>query len=182
MAIYPNGRTSPITALITATFQRKATGPVTLSNGFHIPKGARIEVATGAINADADLYDNPSEFDGMRFYKKRQESEEARSKFQVLSVSKLDLSWGYGRAACPGRFLADLLIKMVLVEVLKRYDIKMPEGQGRYENMEIQGQVGKCPTQFPCGINMNTELRADVQPYQTLPNEQGVVLIRPKTV
>ncbi|KAF4774700.1 hypothetical protein HER10_EVM0002558 [Colletotrichum scovillei] len=122
------------------TFQRKATAPVTLSNGFHIPKGARIEVATGAINADADLYDNPSEFDGLRFYKKRQESDEARSKFQVLSVSKLDLSWGYGRAACPGRFLADLLIKMVLVEVLKRYDIKMPEGQGRYENMEIQGQ------------------------------------------
>ncbi|KAG7052141.1 hypothetical protein JMJ77_0002749 [Colletotrichum scovillei] len=144
------------------TFQRKATAPVTLSNGFHIPKGARIEVATGAINADADLYDNPSEFDGLRFYKKRQESDEARSKFQVLSVSKLDLSWGYGRAACPGRFLADLLIKMVLVEVLKRYDIKMPEGQGRYENMEIQGQVGKHPTQFPWEPNMNIESPADV--------------------
>ncbi|KAF4894640.1 Cytochrome P450 monooxygenase BOA4 [Colletotrichum fructicola] len=121
------------------TFQRKATGPVTLSNGFHLPKGARIEVATGAINADAALYDNPSEFDGLRFYKKRQ-TEEARSKYQVLSVSKEDLAWGYGRAACPGRFLADMLIKMILVEVLKRYDIKMPDGQGRYENMEVQGQ------------------------------------------
>ncbi|KAF4816653.1 Cytochrome P450 monooxygenase BOA4 [Colletotrichum siamense] len=133
------------------TFQRKATGPVTLSNGFHLPKGARIEVATGAINADAALYDNPSEFDGLRFYKKRQ-TEEARSKYQVLSVSKEDLAWGYGRAACPGRFLADMLIKMILVEVLKRYDIKMPDGQGRYENMEVQGQ--------------------------TLPNEQGEILIR----
>ncbi|KAI8177462.1 Cytochrome P450 monooxygenase BOA4 [Colletotrichum sp. SAR 10_75] len=122
------------------TFQRKATGPVTLSNGFHLPKGARIEVATGAINADAALYDNPYEFDGLRFYKKRQ-TEEARSKYQVLSVSKEDLAWGYGRAACPGRFLADMLIKMILVEVLKRYDIKMPDGQGRYENMEVQGQV-----------------------------------------
>ncbi|KAI8163490.1 Cytochrome P450 monooxygenase BOA4 [Colletotrichum sp. SAR 10_70] len=122
------------------TFQRKATGPVTLSNGFHLPKGARIEVATGAINADAALYDNPSEFDGLRFYKKRQ-TEEARSKYQVLSVSKEDLAWGYGRAACPGRFLADMLIKMILVEILKRYDIKMPDGQGRYENMEVQGQV-----------------------------------------
>ncbi|KAL3302268.1 cytochrome P450 monooxygenase [Colletotrichum asianum] len=121
------------------TFQRKATGPVTLSNGFHLPKGARIEVATGAINADAALYDNPSEFDGLRFYKKRQ-TEEARSKYQVLSVSKEDLAWGYGRAACPGRFLADMLIKMILVEVLNRYDIKMPDGQGRYENMEVQGQ------------------------------------------
>ncbi|KAL2872978.1 hypothetical protein SGCOL_011876 [Colletotrichum sp. CLE4] len=123
------------------TFQRKATGPVTLSNGFHIPKGARIEVATGAINADEALYHNPSEFDGLRFYNKRQESDEARSKFQVLSVSKTDLAWGYGRAACPGRFLADLLTKMVLVKILKHYNIKMPEGQCRYENMEIQGQV-----------------------------------------
>ncbi|KAJ0366141.1 hypothetical protein COL154_004056 [Colletotrichum chrysophilum] len=122
------------------TFQRKATGPVTLSNGFHLPKGARIEVATGAINADAALYDNPSEFDRLRFYKKRH-TEEARSKYQVLSVSKEDLAWGYGRAACPGMFLADMLIKMILVEVLKRYDIKMPDGQGRYENMEVQGQV-----------------------------------------
>ncbi|KAK7453063.1 hypothetical protein Landi51_04058 [Colletotrichum acutatum] len=41
------------------TFQRKATAPVTLSNGFHIPKGARIEVVTAAINANADLHDNP---------------------------------------------------------------------------------------------------------------------------
>ncbi|KAK1709132.1 cytochrome P450 [Colletotrichum acutatum] len=97
------------------TFQRKATAPVTLSNGFHIPKGARIEVVTAAINANADLHDNPLK------------SDEARSKFQVLSVSGLDLSWGYGRAACPGRFIADSLTKMVLVKVLKRYDIKMPE-------------------------------------------------------
>ncbi|KAJ0324172.1 hypothetical protein COL922a_013691 [Colletotrichum nupharicola] len=138
-----------------ATFQRKATGPVTLSNGFHLPKDARIEVATGAINADAALYDSPSEFDGLRFYKKRQ-TEEARSKYQVLSVSKEDLAWGYGRAACPGRFLADMLIKMILVEVLKRYDIKMPDGQSRYENMEVQGQ--------------------------TLPNEQGEILIRERDV
>ncbi|KAI8280981.1 Cytochrome P450 monooxygenase BOA4 [Colletotrichum sp. SAR 10_98] len=137
------------------TFQRKATGPVTLSNGFHLPKGARIEVATGAINADTALYDNPSEFDGLRFYKKRQ-TEEARSKYQVLSVSKEYLAWGYGRAACPGRFLADMLIKMILVEVLKRYDIKMPDGQSRYENMEVQGQ--------------------------TLPNEEGEILIRERDV
>ncbi|KAJ0269341.1 hypothetical protein COL940_012532 [Colletotrichum noveboracense] len=142
-------------AIIAATFQRKATGTVTLSNGFHLPKDARIEVATGAINADAALYDNPSEFDGLRFYKKRQ-TEEARSKYQVLSVSKEDLAWGYGRAACPGRFLADMLIKMILVEVLKRYDIKMPDGQSRYENMEVQGQ--------------------------TLPNEQGEILIRERDV
>ncbi|KAH0430107.1 cytochrome p450 [Colletotrichum camelliae] len=118
------------------TFQRKATGPVTLSNGFHLPKGARIEVATGAINADAVLYDNPSEFDGLRFYKKRR-TEEARSKYQVLSVGKEDLAWGYGRQACPGRFLADMLIKMILVEILKRYDIKMPEGQGRRMRYEL---------------------------------------------
>ncbi|KAI1084603.1 cytochrome P450 [Whalleya microplaca] len=136
------------------TFQRKALAPVTLSNGFRIPKDVKIEIATGAINADSIIHENPQEFDGLRAYKKRMACTEARNKHRVLSVSKDDLSWGFGRAACPGRFLADMQIKMVLVEILISCELKLPEGQDRYENLELRGQ--------------------------TLPNVQGQILIRPR--
>ncbi|KAI0007622.1 cytochrome P450 [Xylariaceae sp. FL0662B] len=136
------------------TFQRKALAPVTLSNGFRIPKDIQIEVATGAINADSTIYEKPDQFDGLRAYKKRKTSEDARNRHQVLSVSKEDLTWGFGRAACPGRFLAEMQIKMVLVEILISCELKMPDSQGRYENFELRGQ--------------------------TLLNVQGQILVRPR--
>ncbi|KAI1370241.1 cytochrome P450 [Hypoxylon crocopeplum] len=135
------------------TFQRKALAPVTLSNGFRIGKDTKIEIATGAINSDSVFHEDPDVFDGLRAYKKRMASAEARNKYQVLSVSKEDLTWGFGRAACPGRFLAEMQIKMVLVEFLISCDMKMPDGQARYENLELRGQ--------------------------TLPNVEGQILVRP---
>ncbi|KAK1503606.1 hypothetical protein CABS01_08995 [Colletotrichum abscissum] len=72
------------------TFHHNPSASVTLSNGFFITKSARNEVASGAINADVELSDIPSEFDDLRFYKERQESNEARSKFQVSSEKELN--------------------------------------------------------------------------------------------
>ncbi|KAK1536568.1 uncharacterized protein CCOS01_01888 [Colletotrichum costaricense] len=55
------------------TFHHNPSASVTLSNGFCIPKSATNEVASGAINADVELSDIPSEFDDLRFYKERQD-------------------------------------------------------------------------------------------------------------
>ncbi|KAK1490418.1 hypothetical protein CTAM01_10707 [Colletotrichum tamarilloi] len=55
------------------TFHHNPSASVTLSNGFFITKSARNEVASGAINADVELSDIPSEFDDLRFYKERQD-------------------------------------------------------------------------------------------------------------
>ncbi|KAK1466080.1 phoma betae P450 monooxygenase No.2 [Colletotrichum cuscutae] len=89
-AISSNRKPSLINTFITATFHHNPSALVTLSNGFRIPKSARNEVASGAINADVELSDIPSEFDGLRFYNERQESNEARSKFQVSSEKELN--------------------------------------------------------------------------------------------
>lgn len=135
-----------------ATFQRIALAPLTLPNGLHVPKGTKLELATGAINLDDDVWPDAHTFDGLRFYRLRQAGPEREAKHQFISVSKTELAWGYGRHSCPGRWLADIVIKTILAEFLLRCDIKNPEGRGRWESLEIDGNI--------------------------LPNEEGEVLVR----
>jgi cytochrome P450 len=62
-------------------------------------------------------------------------------KHQYISTGKTDLRWGYGRHACPGRFLADAEMKMLLSELLLHFDVKNPEGQGRHANIAFDNNV-----------------------------------------
>ncbi|KAF2186298.1 cytochrome P450 [Zopfia rhizophila CBS 207.26] len=127
------------------SFQRKVQAPLTLSNGVLIPKGARLMLPTGAINMDAQIFEGPEHFDGLRFYKKRLESEESRNKYQLVTVGKTDLAWGYGRHACPGRFIADVTIKLIMIEFLMKYDMKRPESGARPKNIEFEGVLTPDP-------------------------------------
>lgn len=43
-------------------------------------------------------------------------------------MSNSSLTWGYGRHACPGRFLANNELKMILAHALINYDWKLPDG------------------------------------------------------
>lgn len=99
-----------------------------------------MEVATGAIHADDAFFEEATSFDGLRFYRMREMPDEA-SKHQYISTGRADLSWGYGRHACPGRFFADIEIKAILSEFLVRYEIRNPEGQPRHANIEFESNV-----------------------------------------
>ena len=125
----------------------------TLSNGQVIPAGTMIEVPAVAVNSDPQVFPSPLEFDPLRFYRLRQEAKargsvEGAALNQFVSVSQNSLTFGYGRHACPGRFFAANEIKMILANVLLRYDVKMPEGStGRYANVEFAHMVSgsSCP-------------------------------------
>lgn len=106
-----------------------------------------IEVPAVAVNSDSGVFPNASEFDPLRFYKLRQSAKskgsvEGAALNQFVSVSQNSLTFGYGRHACPGRFFAANEIKMILANVLLRYDLKMTEGStGRYPNVEFAHMV-----------------------------------------
>ncbi|KAK7705394.1 hypothetical protein SLS63_014157 [Diaporthe eres] len=124
------------------SFQRKALSDMTLSNGLRIPKGARIVLPTAAINMDREFFQDPETFDGFRYYKLRTASEEARNTNQMVTVGKKDLTWGYGRHACPGRYIAEVAMKLVVIEFLTRYEIRLPDGvTERPKNIEFEGLV-----------------------------------------
>ncbi|KAJ8069173.1 hypothetical protein OCU04_002845 [Sclerotinia nivalis] len=81
----------------------------------HIPFGERIEGLAWAIHQDDIHYDNPEVFNGFRT---RDES------IAGSNPSERFMSFGYGRHACPGRYVALTIEKIMLIEFLMNYDWK----------------------------------------------------------
>ncbi|CCX34716.1 Similar to Ent-kaurene oxidase; acc. no. Q701P2 [Pyronema omphalodes CBS 100304] len=109
------------------TMRRKVVGSkgFTFSNGVHIPHGATIlGVTSAAASLDPEIFENPEEFDGYRFLKLRQEDP---NKHVFSSTSTYH--WGLGKHACPGRFFASTEIKMLLAEIVVRYDIRIKDNK-----------------------------------------------------
>lgn len=139
MRLYPINFTS---------FHRKVLKTFTLSNGQVIPAGCTIEVPSYAMSMDDEVIENPGQFDAFRSYRARaQEGLAGVSKAgagaanQFVTVSPTNLTFGYGRHACPGRFFAANEIKMIVSRALLDYDIKMTDGaKERYANLEFGPQ------------------------------------------
>ncbi|ORY11853.1 cytochrome P450 [Clohesyomyces aquaticus] len=112
----------------------------TFATGLYIPKGTYVCMPTYTIENDPSHTTNPSVFDGLRSYRIRQSvpegSKEADDQ-QFSSFGKTVLNFGYGKAACPGRYFASLIIKMVFVKLLTEYDFKFIEGTARPKNLVV---------------------------------------------
>lgn len=67
-----------------------------LPTGILLPKGTHIGVATVCASADPANFEDPLTFDGMRFYKLR-EQEQNKNLFQVSAPHQLSRSWGHVR-------------------------------------------------------------------------------------
>ncbi|KAH7006901.1 cytochrome P450 [Ilyonectria destructans] len=98
-------------------------------SGYSLPKGTIISFLGQAAQTDADSIDHPLEFDPFRFSRLR---EEATSKgkpapqVSFVTTGPEYLPFGHGKHACPGRFLIDFELKMIITYVLGHYDIKFP--------------------------------------------------------
>lgn len=108
------------------SFQRLVLKPITLSNGYTIPANTHICAASDARSRDPTLYENPTEFQPLRFYERDGEIDAAKL---FSSVANGDSWFGFGRQACPGRWYASALIKLVLCLLLLEYDLELPKGQ-----------------------------------------------------
>ncbi len=140
------------------TFQRRSVRSFTLSDGLRIPANTKLEMATAAVYQDPEVVPNPASWDALRYYNQRKSLDEQNSgptaksaptsmennqaKHQFVTVTKESLSFGFGKHACPGRFLADIEVKLMLCEILLNYDLKNPDGQKeRHANVEFENLV-----------------------------------------
>lgn len=119
------------------SFIRKVVKPIDLSDGTRLPKGTNLLAPQCGISHDERFFPNPDEFDGLRFYKMRQQSDEASNRWQFTSIGDTSLNFGLGKHACPGRFFASNEIKLCLAYLLLTYDIKLKDGEGRPEPMQF---------------------------------------------
>lgn len=132
-------RMSPPT---TIGMKRLFIKPYTFANGLHIPKGTYACLPTFAIENDPAHTPNPEVFDGLRSYKRRRQIWKKGNKLerndeehQFSSAEHNILNFGYGKSACPGRYFASLVIKILFVKLLTEYDFKFLTGTARPNNI-----------------------------------------------
>lgn len=105
---------------------RITTANVTLSDGTFIPRNTSTAVSSHRM-WDPSVHTNPDQWDGYRFYNKRQEPGQENLS-QLVSTSPDHPAFGHGQHACPGRFFAANEIKVLLCHLLLKYDLKIVEG------------------------------------------------------
>ncbi|KAL7806749.1 cytochrome P450 [Trichoderma gracile] len=97
---------------------------VDLPTGEHIPYGAKIGIGSYGLHHDAEVYpgESPFAFDPFRFLDEKAEAQTTGLKFAATSDTYLAFS--HGRYACAGRFFANHLLKLLLSQIVMRYDIE----------------------------------------------------------
>jgi len=108
--------------------ERVAVKDYLLGDGTLIPRGTSVAVVSHGRHIDEDLIENATTFDPFRFARARAEPG-MEKQFTFEQASSDNLLYGLGRHACPGRHFASVLLKMVLVQVLVRYDIQFIAGR-----------------------------------------------------
>ena len=117
--------------MILVSFNRIAITDLTLSSGLQIPAGTHFSVASRNILFDPDVTPNPDIFDGLRYYKMRENNNGENHKHEFASLDGFNMNFGAGRYACPGRFFASMELKMLLAQLLLKFDFKFPAGKSR---------------------------------------------------
>ena len=120
---------------MTVSVNRKMLEDHTLSSGDVLPKHAHISFAGVPMSMDEDNFENAESFDGFRFERLRRNAETNHNGLQFTSSYEGSLHFGHGKYMCPGRFMGSLISKLVLIEILQRYDLKLKDGDRRPESL-----------------------------------------------
>jgi len=109
-------------------------------DGFHVPQGVRVAVPNHFIQRDPDVYHEAERYNAFRYAAPGGADKVElylQQKQNSLSMpSDSFLAWGHGRHACPGRFFATYLMKIMLAHVLVTYNVaaKGPKPKGIARN------------------------------------------------
>ena len=104
--------------------------PVRLSDGKVLRPGQHICLAAYETSKDPSIVAG-DEFDGLRSWRMRERGRpEDAQKHQFANIDREHLHFGVGNNVCPGRWLASNLLKMIIGEMLLRFDLKFLDGCG----------------------------------------------------
>lgn len=145
-------------------FRRVLVDGLRTEDGIEIPKETMFSVMSKMPHTDEDTYEEPFKYDPFRFSRVREQQasilegngngnrngkhsgsgktdkgSKPSSPVTFVSTSPDYLAFSLGKHACPGRFILDFEMKMMLCYLLKHYDIEWPEDYAgkRPENVYI---------------------------------------------
>ncbi|KAF2472307.1 cytochrome P450 [Lindgomyces ingoldianus] len=128
--IKESARLTPVESLST---RRCAIQPFTLSDGTKVNKGDWACTPVRAIMQHKDYYPEPLEFNGFRFVNPA--LIDLKGKFKSCQPNPSNLVdvgdtyhvWGTGRMACPGRYYAAAIMKLIVAQVIQNYDCSLAD-------------------------------------------------------
>ncbi|KAJ3579133.1 hypothetical protein NPX13_g1438 [Xylaria arbuscula] len=139
--IKESARTTPVEALST---RRMALQPYYLSETHRVEPGEWVCTPPKAMAADPTYYADPLEFHGFRFVKPELLNEQLTKAFraakpkresQLTNIDDWQL-WGTGRCACPGRFYAAAIMKMMLALFITKWDMELEDSTASRSSIE----------------------------------------------
>ncbi|OAL01486.1 cytochrome P450 [Phaeosphaeriaceae sp. SRC1lsM3a] len=129
--IKESARLTPVESM---SVRRCALQPFSLSDGTKLKVGEWACAPSAVINTSAEYYPSPSEFSGFRFVDpallddlSNAERAQQPAPSKLTDVHHSYLMWGTGRMACPGRFYASGFMKVVVAQLLMKYDFTLVE-------------------------------------------------------
>ncbi|KAL1863326.1 hypothetical protein Plec18167_008188 [Paecilomyces lecythidis] len=114
-----------------ATPRKVLVDGVVTPDGINLPKGSRLAFLGYPAQIDEDVYEQPLKYDPFRFSRPREAATNERGNpglnhLSFVSTSNSYLPFGHGKHACPGRFLIDCELKMLISYALMKYDLELP--------------------------------------------------------
>ncbi|KAI9896886.1 hypothetical protein N3K66_007908 [Trichothecium roseum] len=91
-----------------------------------LKKGQFIAVPSHSRTINRDIFEYPTKYDGLRLYGQGLDEHRARP---FKDIDGDFLIWSAGRLAYPGRFIANILVKIMLVKLLNEYDFAFVNGR-----------------------------------------------------
>ncbi|KAI0438634.1 cytochrome P450 [Xylaria telfairii] len=111
---------------------RKVVGDgLVTEDGIALPKGCTVSLIAYWLQTDDDAFENPFKYDPFRFSRAREAELDEQGKpglpnLSFVSTGAQNLAFSHGKHACPGRFLVDFELKMIIAYVLMNYDLEFP--------------------------------------------------------
>jgi cytochrome P450 len=115
-----------------AVFRKVMVDGVETDGGVKLPRGSVFSFLSQPAHLDEDTYEDSLKYDPFRFSRVREAATDSTTgnTLSFVSTSPDFLAFSHGKHACPGRFLIDFELKMIMAYVLTNYDIKFPEEYG----------------------------------------------------
>ncbi|KXN84575.1 Ent-kaurene oxidase [Leucoagaricus sp. SymC.cos] len=108
---------------------RETLQDFTLSDGTLLSRGTHVGIASGPINTSEEYFQDADTFKAFRFAEMREgDGEYDPIRYQLVSLNPDSVMFGHGKHACPGRFMAVTMIKLILTHILLEYDIQLENG------------------------------------------------------
>lgn len=113
-----------------AVFRKVMIDGFETDDGYSIPKGTVISFFSQPVHYDGSILEDPARYDPFRYSRIREAAvtrDEKVPPVNLVSTSPEFLPFGHGKHACPGRFLIDFELKMILAYILRHYDLEFAE-------------------------------------------------------